>query len=460
MPPGARLRIQGVEGAFPDGLPFIAYLDQQMARAALASMLDLGNTSNGSRALGQTFADLLQLAQQATADLIAETATDLCVRLTDYNLGVDAPAPAVVPGDLTVDEETLAASVAQLIAQGAITPDADTEAWLRDVYGAPAKKTEPNPAPVPPGPPTGPADPQGEPANPPTAQPPATGQTAAGRVCRHRVAAAAAGRDLTPAEAAAGLDPAALDQAHADVLTALTTAWTSVEADQHDSLTTQVAAAGSLAALAAITLATTDAADVLGAAMLEAADLGADLALTETTHQGHTLTAPTIDVAAVQDAADAIAAVMGQQTSAAAAREALRLAGDGATGEQVAAGVQTHLTSLTDSWTQAQLGGAVSQGLNTGRAAVLAQLADTPGIRWAASEVRDTATCPACLDVDGTVYDSWETAAAAYPTGGYRSCAGRLRCRGVLFSLAPGQSLEDARSGPLPVDVVSFEEYA
>jgi hypothetical protein len=451
MPPGARLVIQGVQGTYPDALPTIRYYDEQMARGALASMLDLGSTATGSRALGQTFADLLQMAQQATADLIAETATQLCVRLTDFNAGEDAPSPAVVPGDLTVDEQTLAQSVAALIAQGAITPDEDTEAWLRDVYGAPAKKADPNPAPTPPAggteppaPPAGPPDQQGTPA-------PAT-KTAARHPHHHQhghpVTAADATdptpgrRDLTPEEEAAGLDPEAVDTAHGEVLAALLAAWAAVQSEQQDSLLAQIAAAGTLAALAAITIDTTSAADIIGAAMLEAADRGAQLAVGEAAHQGLTIDVPPVDATVVQDRADALAAVMGQATASAAAQEAVRLAGTGIPMADVADGVSGYLATLSPAWVEGQLGAAVQDGIVVGRESVF-EAGEALGAtaRFFSSEILDGATCrargpedgPRCWEIDGTEYESLAEARRDYPTGQYRRCLGRWRCRGMVF---------------------------
>ena len=62
LPSGFIMELKGITGSVPDPLPFINYLDQQMSRAALAGVVDLGNTSNGSRALGDTFVDLLMLS--------------------------------------------------------------------------------------------------------------------------------------------------------------------------------------------------------------------------------------------------------------------------------------------------------------------------------------------------------------------------------------------------------------
>ena len=468
MPPGARLVIQGVQGSYPDGLPTIRYLDEQMARGALASMLDLGSTSNGSRALGDNFAALLSQAQQSTADQLAEAATELCVRLTDFNVGEDAPSPAVVVADLSRDEQALADSVAKLVQAGAVTLDDDLEGWLRTAYGAPQKRAEPNPAPVPPVPPAGPPDSQGAPATPP-AQPATAARRARPVAAAEPVPAPPERRDLTPTEEAAGLDPEATDEAYAEVLAALLAAWAAIQEEQRDSLIAQVTAAAGLAALAALTLDTTPAAEILGASLLEAADLGAALALAEAAHQGVTITGATVSGAAVEDRAAALAAVWGQATASSAMGEAVRLAGEGADMADVADGVRAHLEGLSPAWVEGQLGAAVHEGMATGRAAVF-EAGETNGhtARFFASEVFDGATCRSagetdgvrCWEVDGTEYESLAEARHDYPTGQYRHCKGRWRCRGMLFVSWNGQDLEDARSGALPADLVSLEVTA
>ena len=83
----------------PDPLPFINYLDQQMSRAALAGVVDLGNTSNGSRALGDTFVDLLMLSLQAVADDVADVWTaDVAADLIPPQLRRAGPSPSSPSG--------------------------------------------------------------------------------------------------------------------------------------------------------------------------------------------------------------------------------------------------------------------------------------------------------------------------------------------------------------------------
>jgi hypothetical protein len=482
--PGWRLRLVGVEGTLPDALPTIHYLDQQIARGALTSVLDLANTGHGNRALGTVFADVLTLALESFAEQLAETATGLCVRLTDFNEGEGANSPAVHV-DMSVSRAAIAQTIAAMVATGALTMDDDLQAWLRDAMDLPAPKpTAPDPAPVPapapavtaeakrrdvaetiqkvylgvdtvvtsdeareivnaagaslvvPGPdfskpaptppvPGAPTDPAAVPAVPPV--PVAARKVAAGDWPYRRA--------LTAAEESAGYDPAALDRAQGTALDALLLAWGGITTAWIAALKDQVtAAAGDPAALAALTVDTTDAADLLAVAMSEAADAGAVAAAAEAAHQGVTAPDPTPDPATISVMAAAVTTVMGASFAAAAAREAVRLVGSaGVAAVDLADRVASFLVDLSGTYAQDVLGGAVADAISAGRAWVFRAIDRVATFH--ASEIRDSSTCENCAAIDGTTYDSLETALAEYPHGQYRACLGRERCRGTLVAV-------------------------
>ena len=79
-PPGFTLKLMGLSGSVPDTLAFIRWLDQQMSRTALMGMLDLGETPNGSRALGETFVDSFLLALEATAEHVADVLGSIVIK--------------------------------------------------------------------------------------------------------------------------------------------------------------------------------------------------------------------------------------------------------------------------------------------------------------------------------------------------------------------------------------------
>lgn len=514
MPPGARLRIQGVEGTYPDALPQIRYHDEQMARSCLASMLDLGSTTNGSRALGQSFAELLGLAQQGLADQVAETSTQLCAKLTDYNEGEDAASPGVAVSSIVEDEQALAQSVAGLITAGAISVDDDLEDWLRQVFRAPARaaSSSADPAKTPdqapdagatqalakqrdvaetiqkiylgvgtvlssdeareiankagadlsiPGPDFGPSGLlRGAPATTP-ADPAADG-TAPVAAARPVAAAtrpvndtpvtdpAAPGaaaplyRPLTPDEEAAGLDPQQAEDEHAAVVASLIAAWLLIRRGHRDQLAGQVQdtlTASGVTGLVdpGLTLDTSDAATVIGAAMLYGADAGVRLAIAEAARQGVTLTAPTVDSTALEALAAALASALGQATASTAAQQAVQLAASGMAPADVAAGVAAALDELPEKWMEDQLAGAVWTGMGAGRGAVYTT---HPPTYLLASEVLDRGTCRGdvpgdirCWEIDGTRYATPAAAFEDYPSGRYRRCRGGVRCRGQIIAV-------------------------
>lgn len=63
-----------------------------------------------------------------------------------------------------------------------------------------------------------------------------------------------------------------------------------------------------------------------------------------------------------------------------------------------------------------------------------------------ASEIMDGNTCNACAKMDGEKFEDLEQAREAYPFGGYKNCAGGLRCRGTLVFILD----EDGEVPPPP----------
>ncbi|MUN41415.1 phage portal protein family protein [Actinomadura litoris] len=248
---------------------------------------------------------------------------------------------------------------------------------------------------------------------------------------------AAGHRQLTTVEAAAGMDPDQIASDHDAALEDLLAAWAAVQAAQTDALVEQVAAAvvaAETAQLAALTLDTSAAAEVLAPALLAMASTGAGQVVAEAASQGVDLATPELDEDALRALADTIAALMGSATADAAGREALRVWTPGASGEDVAGLVRSHMEGLTDAWPREQLGGALWAAQAHGR---WATLMDAGEATYVASEVLDTGTCKNCVEIDGTEFDSREAAGAAYAAGGYIECLGRLRCRGVLVAVWP-----------------------
>lgn len=149
IPPGFNFELVGLTGSTPDTLGFIKYLDQQASRMALMGHMDLGETSNGSRALGSTFVDLLMMAMQTVAGSVADTITrQASARLVEWNWGLEEPVPAVVVSGIGSQRDVTAESLDLLMRSGALSADPGLEAWVRREYRLPEREQAPSPRPA------------------------------------------------------------------------------------------------------------------------------------------------------------------------------------------------------------------------------------------------------------------------------------------------------------------------
>lgn len=147
MPPGAMMKLVGLSGGVPDTLAFIQWLDQQMSTSVLMQHLDLGQTPNGSRALGESFIDSWLLALEAIGEYVADVATrQIAARIVGWNWPGE-PVPRVVVSGIGSRREVTAQSLQLLLSSGALAADPGLEDWVRREYRLP-ERTEPRPTPV------------------------------------------------------------------------------------------------------------------------------------------------------------------------------------------------------------------------------------------------------------------------------------------------------------------------
>lgn len=210
--------------------------------------------------------------------------------------------------------------------------------------------------------------------------------------------------------------------------------WESISADQRAALVAQVRDAidgGDVEALASLGVDTEDAADELAAAMGDLADQSAGQMAAEAAAQGVKVAAGTVDAAALAAIATAMAGLLGASLAVAAGMEALRLATPGRSADDVAAGVDEHLALLSTAYLVTHLGGALSAAQVRGR---FATLEIAPVARWEATEVNDHNQCEPCAEIDGTEYATLDEAWVDYGSGTYLYCEGRWRCRGTIVA--------------------------
>jgi hypothetical protein len=132
MPAGFRMALEGMTGSVPDALAFINYLDRQMTRSTLTSILDMATSERGARSLGETVMQLMIYAQQSEANRIALDATEqMAIPLVDANWGEDEPAPQITVTEVGVDDQLTAEDMRNLLEFGGITPDDTLEEDLR-----------------------------------------------------------------------------------------------------------------------------------------------------------------------------------------------------------------------------------------------------------------------------------------------------------------------------------------
>jgi hypothetical protein len=354
----------------------------------------------------------------------------------DWNFGEDAQCPI-----LTYEKEGRNAyavgDLVSLIDKGAITVNAELEAYLRDqgeLPPIPADELERRrlaeeelaqaPADAPPGP-------TGEPQAAPIAA--AQGDTLLDRPKRSERPPSARRRNLHAHEIRAATNFDVMDQIWREALDHLIEAWAPVKDAQINELAASIAAADSLSDVATIE-AETRGTEVIATELEGILRAGVTAASAEAAAQGVSVSAPEMDVlvADLHERAEATAALLSRSISEAAGRRALALTGGSLTPDQVAEEVKTYLTALSNTYLEDQFSGALTMAQNTGRTSVMEA---NKAKRVYGSELLDSATCQDCEAIDGKEYDSVASASRDYPTGGYKNCKGGTRCRGTLVAV-------------------------
>ncbi len=441
-PPGFRLRIAGIEGALPDTLAFLEYLDRSMSRAALMGHIELGmGSSSGSRALGTALVDSWNLALESIAEGVADTATrQVAARIVAWNWGPDEPVPRVVVSGIGSRREVTAESLKLLLDSKALSADPGLEAWIRREWRLPECGDEPAVA-------------------------PSTDRVAAsaGRVVRPKarrrpeaagqlalpVMAAAPSREPTELEQSAGTDFAAIAAELEAAQAALAGQWPDLSEPVVAALVAAVVAAvgaDALAELGSLVVpgeATAAMVAAVADAMVSLAGTSAGRAADELGSQGVDVDAGTPDAERLRDAAEAVVGVIVSGYATGVARVALQHAGPGADPDVVGAAVREHLESLSEvkdggpgGWVATNLGGGLMQAVAAGRLATFEQAPE--GTQYRASEINDASRCDPCAEIDMKVFDTIVEAVESYRTGGFVGCLGGLRCRGILVAVAPG----------------------
>jgi len=452
LPAGFKAGLMGITGGTPDALAFIRYLDQAMAKMALAGLIELGQTETGSRALGDTFLDLFLLSLQSVADEIATTATSghpgmpgIITDIVDQNWGEGEPAPRLVCTDVGQNYDVTAAAIQQLVVCGAVTPDPALDDWLRRTWRLPKRVTEWEPSSR--GLParTAPAGPVAVPGE--EGLPAPAADNVGAKPAAPAPAAPKAGRGVRakrePAYVAASQwQPDEHQQEWEQALAALLLRYRTILSAQRTDLVDQVVAAlegGKTAALALSPPETAHGPDLVAEAMQLLAMRAAEAMIAEAAGQGVTidLTAVALDAAAMAGVAAARTSVAASYMAQQASSKVLQVYDPTPSGFLAAADeVDRFLSGLSNRTLADQLGGALTAAQNAGRIAVLEAAPEVAGpATYVAAEFLDANTCENCRKEDGHEFDSLAAAEAAYPTGGFKDCQGLMRCRGTVVAV-------------------------
>ncbi|HET6286342.1 MAG TPA: phage portal protein [Amycolatopsis sp.] len=177
---------------------------------------------------------------------------------------------------------------------------------------------------------------------------------------------------------------------------------------------------------------TDDAITVLADAMAAMGETAAGHAVDEAADHDVDLTPTWPDADALTDAARQVVDFEAARVALAAGREAARLAGPEADADSIADEVEKFLEEMSDAGAETALGNALTDVQNQARAATFQS---GPVGALYASEQMDRNTCRPCREIHGRFVcttDDQGPLYALYPTGGYRDCKGRWRCRGTV----------------------------
>lgn len=420
LPFGTDIDLKGVQGTLPDTLASIRRCDEAMARRWMQMWAMLGQTETGSRALGDSFTEKADQSNETIALWIADTTTDhVCEDWVDFNYGPGEQLVPQVVSEATESAEATISRVLDAVQRGAIVMDPELEAWLRSQLGLPER--------------AGPL-------------PPAPSAARGARRSRRPAAAATADhsavtlpdrplrRDANIAEAAAGVDFAAIEQAYVDAVDELVAGLNTLRETQIADLVAQVRQAGDdLEALAQIA---TDpvGAEQLAASMRAMAASGVQDALSEARHQGVQVDAIDLDALEGDIVARAAAAAqtLAADVSNTAAKAATRLVGATSLAGDLADSVGTYLGALKWQAAEVTARGVLQGSFNAGRFGQFdeAEQQAATTTRYYHSALLDQNTCGPCADVDGTEYVDLQDVEASFAgTGGYALCDGAERCR-------------------------------
>lgn len=451
LPNGASFHLEGVDGNTYDILADIKYHDEQMARTMGGEIMSLGTSATGSRALGDSFAELLWQSRDSIVEWVCQSLTEQVLRRHAIWNGADPASddlPRIEWSRPQVAEPLSAQDWAALSTAGVIgnTPEARAEFARR--YNLPVTAGNGDASAGAPG----------------TGEPPAPVVASHHHDHTNRVAAATvrdtgivpgvpqATRPLSEVEDTSQWPFARIQTAWAAARDTLVGLWRRVRANMISASVAEIAALDDLAESVdnLHELARTAAVGAVTPRLLEqAATVAVALADTAAAHvveaaAGQGVTIAPVDVEyetqAMREArtvSNTIAFTVADQV----ARRADALAVPGADSTIVARQVADDMATLTDALLEDVSGATATRAQHYGQAEQSARAWGDGQVRSAYySSLLDGRTCTACAQADGREYSDMDDIRRDFPTSGYIECEGRERCRCTWVLVMAGET--------------------
>lgn len=140
LPFGTQVSIAGIDGAGDrfDMIPAIQYHNQQMAKAFLSQLIELGTTATGSRAVGDDFSTNFFNGIKAITDQITETITNtLLTPLVEENFPQTVPVRLVATDILPEDKSALLDNIHNFLASNILGTNEAQREHIRELLELP-----------------------------------------------------------------------------------------------------------------------------------------------------------------------------------------------------------------------------------------------------------------------------------------------------------------------------------
>lgn len=430
LPHGAQLKF--ASAANGDGaVQYIKLQNEEMARAFLQMVSMLGQTNSGSRALGDTFHDILKIAQLTIAKWFCDIFNEHVIEDdVEWNEGPLTEYAPLLEFDAGAFNPLIGFEEADGQNDGLQVQDPQTRAMLGlDPAGPRHSRPRVSRA-------------QAMRAASSTRRGSTVEATESGEV---RASSDAASQIALPPrplrrnpydhEIVAAVDYQLIDSAYEAALQNLQNEVRMARSFQIDQLRDAIVAArGDVRATSGVS---TDisASDRIASHLELVAQAAMDQAVQEANRQGVVIPRQPVDLIqkSIRARAEAIDSLLRDDITSSARRESVRLTGGSLSPQEVAEETSQFLHGLVGAAMIDMLGGAIQSSINEGRKVVFQR--DGEDGTLFASELLDTNTCSECIAVDGTQYTSYADAERDYPTGHFKDCKGRERCRGMLVKV-------------------------